>query len=92
MKVLMLPGSLPISMMNGSTLIEVNSDRRSFDVVEAFTELPIITKCSAKGSPSQPLPNMLMVLIVILLLLFKREACYSYNQQDSLPIIKDRRL
>jgi hypothetical protein len=63
----MLPGSVPISMMNGPTFIDVNSDRRESDVVEAFTVLPVTTKCSANGSPSQPLPNMLIVLIVVLL-------------------------
>jgi hypothetical protein len=70
----MLPDSLPISIMNGSTLIDVNSDRRLSDVLEAFTRLPVPTRCPAKGSPSQPLPNMLIVLIAILLY-FKRAAC-----------------
>ena len=51
-------------MMNGSALTDANSDSRLSDVVEAFTLLPVITKCSARGSPSQPLPNILIVLIV----------------------------
>ena len=61
----MLLDNLSMSIMNGSALTDVNSDSRLSDVVEAFTELPRITKCSAKGSPSQPLPNTLIVLIVI---------------------------
>ena len=65
----MLLVKLSILMMNGSALTDANSDSRLSDVVEAFTLLPVITKCSVKGSPSQPLPNMLIVLIVIPLLL-----------------------
>ena len=68
-KVWMLLSSLSISMMTGSALTVANSESLLSDVVEAFTLLPILTKCSAKGSPSQPLPNMLIVLIVIPLLI-----------------------
>ena len=57
-------GNLATSIINGSTLIDVSSDRRFSDVVEALTWCPLKTKCSANGSPSQPLPNMLIVSII----------------------------
>jgi hypothetical protein len=62
-KVWRLLDSRSISTMNGSTLIDDNSGTRLSEVVEALTWLPIKTKCTANGSPSQPLPNMLIVLI-----------------------------
>ena len=49
--------------MNGSTLKDDNLGKRLSEVVDALTWLSIETKCSANGSPSQPLPNMLIVLI-----------------------------
>ncbi len=59
--------------MNGSRLIDFRSGMRFSDVVEAFTLCPIKIKCSANGSPSQPLPNMLIVLIVAPILVKKNE-------------------
>ena len=55
--------NLPTSMINGSTPIDVSSSTRLSDVVEALTWCPLKTKCSANGSPSQPLPNILIVSI-----------------------------
>jgi len=56
----------PISKMNGSILKDDNTDKRFSDVVEAFTLCPASMNFSANGSPSHPLPNMLMVFMPIL--------------------------
>ena len=51
-----------------------NNSNLFSDVVEPLTEKPFSINSSAKGSPSQPQPNMEILLLII---------CYSFFATDS---------